>query len=190
MFLSGEAFANGPSRPRRVRLRSVRSGDDDRSSFDEGASTVDFVRSIRRGPPWLLRRCPASVVNFYGVRLRRVRSIRRALALTVPRARSYVTVVISIRSWRRDRRSESTFDARDDEPAVTEEFLSNKPKTDRRKVDVRLRRGEATINYSDERQLYDGRSSAYFEKTPRLRPAHRLPDRKLTRNAGPDANIG
>ena len=103
---------------------------------------------------------------------------------------SYLTDVPSIRCWRRDRRSESTFARGDDERAVTEEFLSNKPKTDRRKVDVRLRRGEATINYSDERQLYDGRSSAYFEKTPRLRPAHRLPDRKLTRNAGPDANIG
>ena len=132
------------SRPRRVRRRSVRSGDDDRSSFDERASTVDFVRSIRRGPPWLLRRCPSSVVNFYGVRLRRVRSIRRALALTVPRARSYVTVIIFIRCWRRDRRSESTFDRGDDERVVAEEFSTNKPKIDRRKVDVRLRRGEAT----------------------------------------------
>ena len=98
---------------------------------------MDFVRSIRRGPPWLLRRCPASVVNFYGVRLRRVRSIRRALALTVPRARLYVTVVIFIRCWRRDRRSESTFDRGDDERAVAEEFSRNKPKIDRRKVDVR-----------------------------------------------------
>ena len=68
---------------------------------------------------------------------RRVRSIRRALALTVPRARLYVTVVIFIRCWRRDRRSESTFDRGDDERAVAEEFSRNKPKIDRRKVDVR-----------------------------------------------------
>ena len=60
-------------------------------------------------------------------------------------ARSYLTDVPSIRCWRRDRRSESTFARGDDERAVTEEFLSNKPKTDRRKVDVRLRRGEPTV---------------------------------------------
>ena len=100
---------------------------------------------------------------------------------------SYLTDVPSIRCWRRDRRSESTFARGDDERAVTEEFLSNKPKTVHRKVGVRLRR---TANSTDERQLYDGRSSAYSIKTRRLRPAHRLRGRKLTRNAGLGVKIG
>ena len=97
-------------------------------------------------------------------------------------ARSYLTDVPSIRCWRRDRRSESTFASGDDERAVTEELLSNKPKTDRRKVDVRLRCAEATVNYSDERQLYDGRSSAYSKKTPRLRVRPSVRTRGVTKD--------
>ena len=64
--------------------------------------------------------------------------LRRALAGRSPvNARSYLTDVPSIRSQRRDRRYESTFDRGDDEPAVTEEFLTPKPNIDARKVDVR-----------------------------------------------------
>ena len=105
-------------------------------------------------------------------------------------ARSYLTDVPSIRCWRRDRRSESTFARGDDEPAVTVEFLTPKPNIDRRKVDVRPKSygrfpaTEANVNF------YVRALSASASKTPRLRPAHRLRDRKLTRNAGPDANIG
>ena len=66
------------------------------------------------------------------------RERRRAVAGRSPvNARSYLTDVPSIRCWRRDRGSESTFARGDDEPAVTVEFLTPKPNIDARKVDVR-----------------------------------------------------
>ena len=61
---------------------------------------------------------------------RRLRNGRagRLIRTKLRPTRSALTDEPSIRSQRRDRLSESTFDRGDDEPAVTEEFLTPKPK--------------------------------------------------------------